>query len=247
MHNRHFPVLYFLHASFWLSWVICVGLPHVFDSELKLNLEGIKSPQLVSKFSTSLVQKCDFTHTCQQVSALRSNAQMAASTPYGRSESGHFLLSVHENKLTWSFSTLTVIKRYQSQKSKHALPPGEEKTKQFKRKGRVCFLYRLSVRSIKVDNCTTSIRWVALGRRSPEVSQRCTCMLSSPNWRWIIYNSDGHVPAQVMPAPCALSTCCTNLIAATLNPLIGSWLSICVDKVGQFFFFLTGHESQFKE
>lgn len=48
----------------------------------------------------------------------------------------------------------------------------------------------------------SSIRQGFLG-----VSQRYTCFLLSPsNWRWIIYNSDGHVPAQVMGAtPCSVN------------------------------------------
>lgn len=50
----------------------------------------------------------------------------------------------------------------------------------------------------------SSIRQGFLG-----VSQRCTCFLLSPsNWRWIIYNSDGHVPAQVMGA----TLCSVNML-----------------------------------
>ena len=193
------------------------------------------------------MQKCDFTHTCQQVSALRSkcpNGSYRAIWP----------------ERVWSFPAFcpwkqTHVEPQHAHCNQNVSEPevkprtttwrGKNKAILAKRACLVFFFFffftRLSVRSIKADNRT------ALGRRSLEVSQRCTCTLSSPNWRWIIYNSDGHVPAQVMPAPCALSTCYTNLTAATLNLLTGLWHSICVDKVGQFFSFITGHRRQFKE
>ncbi len=57
-----------------------------------------------------------------------------------------------------------------------------------------------------------------------EVSQRCTCFLL-PNWRWIIYNSGGHVTAQVMGSHCASSTSYSNL-TATIDSLTWLWLQL---------------------